>query len=68
MRATRDGFICEALRPLLEPEEHTVQALSALLDFPLFKSFRRHGLTKAEAEGIVKATLVCWISERRGGR
>jgi AcrR family transcriptional regulator len=69
MQATREGFIREALRPLdLEPDEHTVRALSALLDFPLYKSFRRHDVPKEEAEEIVNAMLVCWIGERRGDR
>jgi AcrR family transcriptional regulator len=68
MRATREGLIREALHPLLEPDERRVRALGALLDFPVFKSFRRHDVTKAEAEEIVNAMLLCWISERRGGR
>ena len=66
MRATREGFAREALRPFdLELDENTVQALGALLDFPLFKSFRLHDLPKAEAEEIVKSMLVCWIGQRR---
>ena len=69
MRATREGFTREALRPLdLEPDEETVRALSALLDFPLFKSFRRHDVSKAEAQEIMNSMLLCWIDERRGDR
>ncbi len=67
MRATREGLVREALRPV-QPDERTVRAVSALLDFPVFKSFRRHGVTKVEAEEIVNDTLLCWISETRGGR
>jgi len=67
MRATREGLAREALRPL-DPDERTVRALGALLDFPLFKSFRLHDVPKAEAEEIVNAMLLCWIGERRGGR
>src|SRR5215212_862749 len=60
MRATREGFAREALRPI-EPDESTVRALGALLDFPLFGSFRRQDVPKAEAEGIVNAMVLCWI-------
>jgi AcrR family transcriptional regulator len=60
MRATREGFAREALHPL-EPEERTVRAMGALLDFPLFKSFRLHDVPKAEAEEIVNSVLLCWI-------
>jgi AcrR family transcriptional regulator len=67
MRATREGFAREALRPL-EPDEDAVRALGALIDFPLFKSFRVHDLAKAEAEGIVRSMLLCWIGQRRDGR
>ena len=66
MRATRAGYVREALRPL-EPSEDTVQALSALIDFPLFKSFRLHDVPKARAEGILKSMLVCWVGKREGG-
>ena len=67
MRATREGFAREALRPL-EPDEDAVRALGALIDFPLFKSFRVHDLAKAETEGIVRSMLLCWIGQRRDGR
>ena len=68
MRATREGLARKALRPLLEPGERTVRALSALIDFPFFKSFRRHDISKAEAEEIVKSMLLCWIGGTGGGR
>jgi AcrR family transcriptional regulator len=68
MRATREGLAREALRPLLKPEERTVRALSALIDFPFFKSFRRHDVSNAEAEEIVKTMLLCWIGGTGGGR
>lgn len=60
MRATREGLVREALRPI-QPDERTVWAVGALLDFPVFKSFRRHGVTKAEAEGVLTEMLLCWI-------
>jgi AcrR family transcriptional regulator len=65
MRATREGLAREALRPLdLEPDEDTVRALGALLDFPLFKSFLLHEVSKAQAEEVVKSMLVCCIAQR----
>jgi AcrR family transcriptional regulator len=65
MRATREGLAREALRPLdLEPDEDTVRALGALLDFPLFKSFLLHEVSKAQAEEVVKSMLVCGIAQR----
>ena len=65
MRATREGLAREALRPLdLEPDEDTVRALGALLDFPLFKSFLLHEVSKAQAEEVVKSMLVCSIAQR----
>lgn len=61
MRATREGLAREALRPA-EPDERTARAVGALLDFPVFTSFRRHGVRRGEAEQIVLELLVCWIS------
>ena len=74
MRATREEYTREALGPFYELEARTVRAVSALIDFPVFKSFRRHDLSKVEAEGILVAILLCWIggtlvgSSGRGGR
>jgi AcrR family transcriptional regulator len=65
MRATREGLAREALRPT-RPDESTVRAVGALLDFPVFKTFRRHGIT--EAEEVVNEMLLCWVGRRRGGR
>lgn len=67
MKATREGFTREALRPI-EPDEHMVRVVSALLDFSVFKSFRRHEVPKAEAERLVNTMLLCWINDTRGGR
>ncbi len=67
MRATREGLAREALRPI-RPDERTVRAVSALLDFPVFKSFRRHGVAKAEAEEILTGMLRRWIKETSSDR
>jgi hypothetical protein len=58
MRATREGLSRKALRPI-QPDERVVWAVSALLDFPVFKSFRRHGVAKADAEEILNDTMLC---------
>lgn len=66
-RATRERFVREALRPI-QPDEATVRAVSALLDFPVFKSFRRQDVRKQQAEEAVHNMLLCWLggSESRG--
>ncbi len=63
MRAVREGLAREALC-LMRVDETTVRAVGSLLDFSVFKSFRRHGVAKAEAEGVLKDMLVCWIGGR----
>lgn len=60
MKATREGLAREALRSV-RPDDRTVRAVGALLDFPVFKSFGRHGVTRAEAEGVLNEMLLCWI-------
>ncbi len=67
MRATRAGLAREALRPI-GPDDRTVRALSAFLDFPVFSSFRRHDAAREEAEAIVREMLLCWIGETRDAR
>lgn len=67
MRVVREGLAREAIRSV-RPDEETVRAVAALLDFPVFKSFRRGGITRAEAEEMMKGMLLCWIRGRRGGR
>jgi AcrR family transcriptional regulator len=67
MRAVREGLAREALRPI-QPDERMIRAVTALLDFPVFKSFRRHGVAKAEAEEILTGMLLCWIGGSRGAR
>ncbi len=67
MRATREGLVREALRPV-QPDERTVRAVGALLDFPVFKSFRRHGVPREEAEEIMNEMLLCWLRGIRDGR
>jgi len=67
MRAIREGLAREALRPV-QPEESTVRAVGALLDFPVFKSFRGHEVLREEAEEMVNDMLLCWLKGPRDDR
>ncbi|HSL00150.1 MAG TPA: helix-turn-helix domain-containing protein [Rubrobacteraceae bacterium] len=67
MRVVREGLAREALRTE-RPEDSTVRAVGALLDFPVYKSFRRNGIARKGAEETVKGMLLCWIRGRRSGR
>lgn len=64
MRATREGLAREALVPV-DPDEATVRTVSALLDFPVFRSFRRHDVLREEAEKMMNEMLLCWIRSVR---
>jgi len=60
-RAAIEGLACEALSPV-GPDERTVRAVGALLDFYVFKSFSERGIPKEEAEQIMNEVLLCWIN------
>jgi AcrR family transcriptional regulator len=60
MRATIAGLVREALVSA-EPDEHTVQSVSALLDFSTFKSFLDRGIQKEQAAKTINEVLLCWI-------
>ena len=60
MRATIAGLVREALLPV-RPDERTVQAVSALLDFSTYKSFLERDIPKERAAGIMNEVLLCWI-------
>jgi AcrR family transcriptional regulator len=67
MRATIEGLVREALLPA-GPDEGTVRAASALLDFSTFKSFVDRGVPKEEAAKIINEVILCWIGcSRRDG-
>jgi AcrR family transcriptional regulator len=61
MRATIAGLVREAL-VFAEPEEHTVQSVSALLDFSTFKSFLDREIHKEQAAKTISEVLLCWIN------
>jgi AcrR family transcriptional regulator len=67
MRATIAGLAREALQPV-GPDEDTVQAVSALLDFFTFKSFVDRGIQKEQAAKTIKEVLLCWIDGLRRDR
>lgn len=59
-RATIEGLACEALSPV-GPDERTVRAVGALLDFYVFKSFSERGIPIEEATKIMNEVVLCWI-------
>lgn len=64
MRATIEGLTREALLPV-GPDEGTVQAVSALVDFSTFKSFMERDIQKEQANKIINEVLLCWINGAR---
>ena len=67
MRATIAGLVREALA-CVEPEERTVQEVSALLDFSTFKSFLDRDIQKEQAAKTMSEVLLCWINGSRRDR
>jgi AcrR family transcriptional regulator len=67
MRATIAGLVREAL-VCAEPDEHTVQSVSALLDFSTFKSFLDRDIQKEQAAKTISEVLLCWINCSRRDR
>ena len=57
----------EALLPV-GPDDNTVVAVSALLDFSTFKSFVDRDIPKEHAAKTIKEVLLCWIDGIRSGR
>ena len=60
MRSIIAGLVREALDSA-GPDERTVQAVSALLDFSTFKSFLDREIPKEQAAKTVGEVLLCWI-------
>ena len=67
MRATIAGLVREALQPV-GPDEYTVGAVSALLDFSTFKSFLERDIQKEQAAKTIEEVLLCWIDCSRRDR
>jgi AcrR family transcriptional regulator len=51
----REALVCAG------PDERTVQAVSALLDFSTFKSFLDRDIPKEQAAKTMGEVLLCWI-------
>jgi AcrR family transcriptional regulator len=60
MRSIIAGLVREALVSA-GPDERTVQAVSALLDFSTFKSFPDRDIPKEQAAKTMGEVLLCWI-------
>ena len=67
LRSTIAGLLREALVSA-EPDEHTVQSVSALLDFSTFKSFLDRDIQKEQAAKTMSEVLLCWINGSRRDR
>jgi AcrR family transcriptional regulator len=67
MRATIAGLVREALVSA-GPDEHTVQSVSALLEFSVFKSFLDRDIQKEQAAKTINEILMCWIDCSRRER
>ena len=67
MRATIAGLVREVLVPA-GPDERTVQAVSALLDFSTFKSFLDRDIQKDQAAKTMNEVLLCWLDCSRRDR
>jgi len=60
-RVTIEGLAREALHPV-QPDQGTVQAVGALLDFSVFKSFAERGIPKEQTMKTMSEVLLCWIN------
>ena len=60
-------LVREALLPT-GPDEHTVQSVSALLDFSTFKSFLDRDIQKEQAAKTMSEVILCWINASRRDR
>jgi AcrR family transcriptional regulator len=67
MRATIAGLVREALLPA-GPEEGTVQAVSAFLDFSTYKAFMDRDVSNEQAAKTISEVLLCWIDCSLRGR
>jgi AcrR family transcriptional regulator len=65
LKSLIEGLTRLALNPI-EPGERTIGTISALLDVPVYLSFRRKGMPRAEIEKIMNSLLLCWVSNPAG--
>lgn len=55
-----DGLTRTALQPIT-PSKTTMEAVVALLDVPVFLSFRRRGMSRSEIEQMMNDLILCWV-------
>jgi hypothetical protein len=52
------------IRPM-HPDERTTQVMSALTDFPVWKSMVDRGVAKEVIKDVVKRLLLCYLTKAR---
>ena len=57
-----DGLTRTALQPIT-PSKEIVDTIGGLLDVPVFLSFRRRGMSRAEIEQMINNLLLCWVAK-----
>ena len=62
LKSLINGLTRIALKPI-KPEKKTLETFSALLDVPVFLSFRRRGMSKSQIEQVFNTLLLCWIND-----
>ena len=60
LKSLIEGLTRMALKPI-KPNKRTVETVSALLDVPVFLSFRRKGMSRVEIERMMNDLLLCWV-------
>jgi AcrR family transcriptional regulator len=65
LKSLIEGLTRIALKPI-KPNKHTVETVAALLDVPVFLSFRRKGISKSEIEKTMHTLLLCWVNDSAG--
>ena len=61
LKSLIEGLTHKALKPI-KPNKRTLETISALLDVPVFLSFRRRGMSKVEIERAINVLLLCWVN------
>jgi len=65
LKSLIEGLTRIALKPI-KPNKRTVETVSALLDVPVFLSFRRKGMSRVEIERMMNDLLLCWVVRSPG--
>jgi AcrR family transcriptional regulator len=62
LKSLIDDLTRIALKPTKD-DERTVEIIAALLDVPIFLSFRRRGMSRMQIEQVINKLLVCSIND-----